>query len=147
MPWCGFGPYIYRAVIINLDGGVEKKNQKSEFWYGSYWAAIDWVAYFGRCEAYSTYPRTYDLLHAWTVFSDIEKKWCSGEDLLIEMDRILRPTGLVIIRDKPSVIEFVKKYLTALHWEAVSTEEDGDELVFVVQKKIWLTSESLRGTE
>ncbi|KAK1379088.1 Methyltransferase [Heracleum sosnowskyi] len=26
------------------------------------------------CEAYSTYPRTYDLLRPWTVFSDIEKK-------------------------------------------------------------------------
>ncbi|XP_034685470.1 probable methyltransferase PMT3 [Vitis riparia] len=99
------------------------------------------------CEAFSTYPRTYDLLHAWTVFSDIEKKGCSAEDLLIEMDRILRPTGFVIIRDKPSVIEFVKKYLTALHWEAVSNERDGDELVFLIQKKIWLTSESLRDTE
>uniref|UniRef100_A0A164T6G3 Methyltransferase n=1 Tax=Daucus carota subsp. sativus TaxID=79200 RepID=A0A164T6G3_DAUCS len=106
------------------------------------------------CEAYSTYPRTYDLLHAWTVFSDIEKKGCSGEDLLIEMDRILRPTGFIIIRDKQHVIDFVKKYLTALHWEAVTTvdastelDQDGDEVVFVVQKKLWLTAESLRNTE
>ncbi|KAL8158338.1 hypothetical protein AgCh_002872 [Apium graveolens] len=104
------------------------------------------------CEAYSTYPRTYDLLHAWTVFSDIEKKGCSGEDLLIEMDRILRPTGFVIIRDKQRVLNFVKKYLTALHWEAVTTDsssedEDGDETVLVIQKKLWLTSESLKNTE
>ena len=110
--------------------------------------------WFNRCEAYSTYPRTYDLLHAWTVFSDIEKKGCSGEDLLIEMDRILRPTGFIIIRDKQHVIDFVKKYLTALHWEAVTTvdastelDQDGDEVVFVVQKKLWLTAESLRNTE
>ncbi|KAF4354147.1 hypothetical protein F8388_004159 [Cannabis sativa] len=102
------------------------------------------------CEAYSTYPRTYDLLHAWTVFSDMEKKDCSPEDLLIEIDRILRPTGFLIIRDKQSVVDFVKKHLTALHWEAVATgdsssdsEQDvGDEAVFVIQKKIWLTSES-----
>ncbi|KAK1390657.1 Methyltransferase [Heracleum sosnowskyi] len=106
------------------------------------------------CEAYSTYPRTYDLLHAWTLFSDIEKKGCSGEDLLIEMDRILRPTGFVIIRDKQHVIDFVKKYLTALHWEAVTTantstelDQDGDEVVFIAQKKLWLTAESLRTTE
>lgn len=106
------------------------------------------------CEAFSTYPRTYDLLHAWSVFSDIEKKGCSGEDLLLEMDRILRPTGFVIIRDKQPVIEFVKKYLGALHWEAVGTadstsepDQEGDELVFVIQKKLWLTSESLRDTE
>ncbi|CAA3019379.1 probable methyltransferase PMT3 [Olea europaea subsp. europaea] len=106
------------------------------------------------CEAFSTYPRTYDLLHAWTVFSDIEKKGCSGEDLLLEMDRILRPTGFIIIRDKQSVIEFVKKYLSALHWEAVATadstsnpDQEGDEVVLVVQKKLWLTSESFRDTE
>ena len=134
------------SVIINHEDGVKKKIE-TEVWCGRYWNSIDWMISFGRCEAFSTYPRTYDLLHAWTVFSDIEKKGCSAEDLLIEMDRILRPTGFVIIRDKPSVIEFVKKYLTALHWEAVSNERDGDELVFLIQKKIWLTSESLRDTE
>ncbi|CAI0463957.1 unnamed protein product [Linum tenue] len=104
------------------------------------------------CEAFSTYPRTYDLLHAWTVFSDIEKKGCSVEDLLLEMDRVIRPSGFIIIRDRQSVIDYVKKYMVALHWEAVdssSTEQDqdGEEVVFIVQKKLWLTSESLRDTE
>lgn len=115
---------------------------------------INWSVYFDRCEAYSTYPRTYDLLHAWTVFSDIEKKECSAEDLLLEMDRILRPTGFIIIRDKQSAVDFVKKYLTALHWEAVAvadssidSDQDGDDVVFIIQKKIWLTSESLRDSE
>ncbi|KAE9592328.1 hypothetical protein Lal_00028322 [Lupinus albus] len=101
------------------------------------------------CEAYSTYPRTFDLLHAWTVFSDLEKKDCSLEDLLIEMDRMLRPTGFIIIRDKQNVIDHVKKYLTALHWEAVATadsgsdssDRDGNEVVFVIQKKLWLATE------
>ncbi|KAL6519901.1 hypothetical protein OROMI_032795 [Orobanche minor] len=106
------------------------------------------------CEAYSTYPRTYDLLHAWTLFTDIERKGCSGEDLLLEMDRILRPTGFIIIRDKQPVIDFVKKYLAALHWETVATDDsspengqDGDEVVFIVQKKLWLTSDSFRDAE
>ncbi|KAF3456770.1 hypothetical protein FNV43_RR01424 [Rhamnella rubrinervis] len=107
-----------------------------------------------RCEAFSTYPRTYDLLHAWTVFSDIEKKECSSEDLLLEMDRILRPTGFIIIRDKQSVVDFVKKYITALHWELVATadasldsDEDGDHVVFIIQKKVWLTTESFKDSE
>jgi SAM-dependent methyltransferase len=108
------------------------------------------------CEAFSTYPRTYDLLHAWTVFSDMEKKGCSAEDLLIEMDRILRPSGFIIIRDKQPVIEFVKKYLHALHWEPIATadptssdsDSDSDyDFVLIVQKKLWLTSESVRDTE
>ncbi|XP_055813707.1 probable methyltransferase PMT3 [Solanum dulcamara] len=104
------------------------------------------------CEAFSTYPRTYDLLHAWNIFSDIEKKGCSGEDLLLEIDRIVRPSGFVIFRDKQHVIDFVKKYLSPLHWEAVADptadqDQEGDEIVFIIQKKLWLTSESIRDTE
>lgn len=91
------------------------------------------------------------MLHAWNVLSDIEKKGCSGEDLLLEMDRILRPTGFAIFRDRQPVIDFVKKYLAALHWEAVATgepnQDDGDEVVFIIQKKLWLTSESFRDAE
>lgn len=88
------------------------------------------------------------------MLSDIDKKGCSGKDLLLEMDRILRPDGFIIIRDKQLVIKFVKKYLTALHWEAVvkgdstlDPGQDGDEVVFVIQKKLWLTSKSFRDTE
>lgn len=98
-----------------------------------------------RCEAFSTYPRTYDLLHAWAVFSDLDKRGCSAEDLLLEMDRILRPTGFAIVRDKGTVIEFIKKYLHALHWEAVaaadaepSSESEENEMILVIRKKLWL---------
>ncbi|KAL8162785.1 hypothetical protein V2J09_014274 [Rumex salicifolius] len=108
----------------------------------------------GTTHTFSTYPRTYDLLHAWTVISDVEKKGCSAEDVLLEMDRILRPTGFIIIRDKLSVVNYVKKYMSALHWEAVATsdassdsEQDGDEVVFIVQKKLWLTNGSLKNSE
>jgi len=104
-----------------------------------------------RCEAFSTYPRTYDLLHAWTVFSDIIKKECSAEDLLIEMDRILRPKGFIIVYDKRSVVEYVRKYLPALHWEVVTKydidegkENDDDHAVVIIQKKMWLTSDSIQ---
>ncbi|CAA2962920.1 probable methyltransferase PMT3 [Olea europaea subsp. europaea] len=80
--------------------------------------------------------------------------------LTIEYDRGLLgtihnwPDGFIIIRDKQLVIKFVKKYLTALHWEAVvkgdstlDPGQDGDEVVFVIQKKLWLTSKSFRDTE
>lgn len=114
---------------------------------------LHWLQTCGRCEAFSTYPRTYDLLHAWTVFADIERKGCSGVDLLIEMDRILRPKGFVIFRDKRKVVEFINKYMKALHWEAVATadaeggSEQDDDVVFIIQKKIWRTSESFRNVE
>ncbi|KAL8153871.1 hypothetical protein V2J09_011631 [Rumex salicifolius] len=98
------------------------------------------------CESFSTYPRTYDLLHAWMVFSEIEHRGCSIEDLLIEMDRIIRPKGFIIIRDAPSVIKYVKKYLASLRWndwvadlnpkiDSLSTTE---ERVLIIRKKKWI---------
>ncbi|PSR87543.1 Methyltransferase [Actinidia chinensis var. chinensis] len=97
------------------------------------------------CESFSTYPRTYDLLHAWTVFSEIEGCGCSAEDLLIEMDRMLRPEGFVIIRDKPSVINHVRKFLTALRWDGWLSEVEpridvlssNEERVLIAKKKLW----------
>ena len=65
------------------------------------------------------------------------------------MDRILRPRGFILIRDTQSVVDLVKKYLKALHWEAVDTKatSDSDTVILIVQKKLWLTSESLRDLE
>ncbi|MCO5579326.1 hypothetical protein L7F22_033181 [Adiantum nelumboides] len=42
------------------------------------------------CEPFSTYPRTYDLLHAFRVLS-AKRKGCQMKDILLEMDRMLRP--------------------------------------------------------
>ncbi|XP_030953754.1 probable methyltransferase PMT9 [Quercus lobata] len=97
------------------------------------------------CEAFSTYPRTYDLLHAWTLFSDIDERGCGVEDLLIEMDRILRPDGFVIIRDKPSTINYIRKFLTALRWDGWVSEVEPrvdalsstEERVLIARKKLW----------
>ncbi|KAK4798032.1 hypothetical protein SAY86_030358 [Trapa natans] len=97
------------------------------------------------CEAFSTYPRTYDLLHASALLSEIEKNGCGAADLLIEMDRILRPGGFVIIRDKPWMINYVQKFKIALRWDgwfsevgprpdALSWEE---ERVLIIRKKPW----------
>ncbi|KAL6960315.1 uridine,cytidine kinase [Sarracenia purpurea var. burkii] len=97
------------------------------------------------CESFSTYPRAYDLLHAWKVFSEIEHRGCSAEDLLIEMDRMLRPEGFVIVRDKPSVINRVRKFLTALRWDGWLSEVEpridalssNEERVLIARKKLW----------
>ncbi|KAL2500115.1 putative methyltransferase PMT9 [Abeliophyllum distichum] len=97
------------------------------------------------CESFSTYPRTYDLLHAWSIFSKIEAIGCSSEDLLFEMDRMLRPEGFVIIRDRPSVINHVRKFLAALKWNGWVSEVEpsadalssSEERVLIARKKLW----------
>ncbi|GJW52011.1 ribonuclease H-like domain-containing protein [Tanacetum coccineum] len=55
-----------------------------------------------RCESFSTYPRMYDLIHANSLFSLYSDR-CNFEDILLEMDRILRPEGDVILRDDVDV--------------------------------------------
>lgn len=97
------------------------------------------------CEAFSTYPRTYDLLHAWTIFSDIENQGCSMEDLLLEMDRILRPMGFVIIRDKGPLVDQIGTYLTALHWDAWSmvVKAESDDISSTDDEKILFARKQL----
>lgn len=102
------------------------------------------------CEAFSTYPRTYDLLHAWGVFSEIQEHGCGVEDLLIEMDRILRPDGFVIIRDKPVIINYIRKFVTALRWDRWLSEVEprsdalslSEERVLIARKKLWSEGDS-----
>ena len=79
------------------------------------------------------------------ILSETEERGCSIEDLLIEMDRMLRPEGVVIIRDKPHIINSVRKFLTALKWDGWSSEVEprtdalslNEEKVLITRKKLW----------
>ncbi|KAM7530944.1 hypothetical protein LguiB_034354 [Lonicera macranthoides] len=99
--------------------------------------------YHDWCEGFSTYPRTYDLIHASGVFSLYQNK-CKFEDILLEMDRILRPEGAVILRDEVNVINKVNKIALGMRWETKMTDhEDGPlvpEKILVVVKQYWVGS-------
>ncbi|CAO1942659.1 unnamed protein product, partial [Urochloa humidicola] len=87
------------------------------------------------CEAFSTYPRTYDLIHADGIFSSYVHK-CGIIDILVEMDRILRPGGAAIVRDRADVVLKVKKDADRLRWHSriVDTENgpmDPEKLLIV----------------
>ncbi|KAF8379433.1 hypothetical protein HHK36_028868 [Tetracentron sinense] len=89
------------------------------------------------CEAMSTYPRTYDLLHADSVFS-LYKYRCEMEDILLEMDRILRPEGSVIFRDDVDILLKIKSITDGLQWNSqIVDHEDGplqrEKLLFAVK--------------
>lgn len=67
------------------------------------------------------------------------------EDLLLEMDRIIRPLGFVIIRDDPWVIRRAERFLAALRWDGWSSAEPkadrlspaGAERVLIARKRLW----------
>ncbi|KAG8488957.1 hypothetical protein CXB51_016965 [Gossypium anomalum] len=92
------------------------------------------------CEAMSTYPRTYDFIHADSIFS-LYKDRCDMEDILLEMDRVLRPEGSVIIRDDVDVLLKIKKIIEVMQWEGrIADHEKGphqrEKILFAV-KQYW----------
>lgn len=101
--------------------------------------------YHDWCEAFSTYPRTYDLIHANGLFS-LYKDKCNAEDILLEMDRILRPEGAVIFRDQVDVLVKVKKLASGMRWKTKMVDhEDGPlvpEKVLFVVKEYWVAGGS-----
>ncbi|KAL1347358.1 hypothetical protein HN51_020819 [Arachis hypogaea] len=101
--------------------------------------------YHDWCEAFSTYPRTYDLIHANAVFS-LYKNECGAEDILLEMDRILRPEGAVIIRDDVGVLMRVKRIVRGMRWKTRMVDnEDGplvSEKVLFAVKQYWVAGDN-----
>ncbi|KAG5087841.1 hypothetical protein JHK86_000453 [Glycine max] len=99
--------------------------------------------YHDWCEAFSTYPRTYDLIHSDSLFS-LYKDKCDTEDILLEMDRILRPEGAVIIRDEVDVLIKVKKLVEGMRWDTKMVDhEDGPlvpEKVLIAVKQYWVAN-------
>lgn len=63
------------------------------------------------------------------------------EDILLEMDRILRPEGSVIIRDDVDVLMKVKRTVNGMRWNSKLVDhEDGPmvpEKILVVVKQYW----------
>ncbi|XP_008795397.2 probable methyltransferase PMT15 [Phoenix dactylifera] len=96
------------------------------------------------CEAMSTYPRTYDLLHADSVFT-LYKDRCQMEDILLEMDRILRPEGTVIFRDDVDVLVKIRSITDGMRWKSqIADHEDGPrqkEKILLAVKDYWTLSD------
>lgn len=69
---------------------------------------------------------------------------CNAEDILLEMDRILRPEGAVIFRDEVDVLIKVKKIVGGMRWDTKMVDhEDGPlvpEKVLVAVKQYWVTN-------
>ncbi|KAA8526040.1 hypothetical protein F0562_007860 [Nyssa sinensis] len=96
--------------------------------------------YHDWCEAFSTYPRTYDLIHASGVFSIYQDR-CDITSILLEMDRILRPEGTVIFRDVVEVLVKIRSIMDGMRWKGqIMDHESGPfnpEKILVAVKTYW----------
>ncbi|KAH0855201.1 hypothetical protein HID58_020415 [Brassica napus] len=96
-----------------------------------------------RCEPFSTYPRTYDLLHANHVISHYQSRGdgCLVEDIMLEMDRMIRPQGFIIIRDEEQVISRIRDLAPKYLWEVETHQLENKfkkiETVLFCRKRFW----------
>ncbi|KAF7002950.1 hypothetical protein CFC21_018350 [Triticum aestivum] len=102
--------------------------------------------YHDWCEPFSTYPRTYDLIHADGINSLISdpksgRSRCDLFDVMLEMDRILRPEGTAVIRDSPDVINKAVQVARSIRWTTQvhdsEPESSSAEKILVATKTFW----------
>ncbi|KAL2234881.1 probable methyltransferase PMT26 [Sesamum indicum] len=96
--------------------------------------------YHDWCESFSTYPRTYDLLHADHLFSKTKNK-CNFKAVVSEVDRILRPEGKIIVRDTVETISELENLFKSLQWEIRMTYSKDNEGLLYAQKTMWRPKE------
>ncbi|CAN7023765.1 hypothetical protein BRARA_F02285 [Brassica rapa] len=92
--------------------------------------------YHDWCESFSTYPRSYDLVHADHLLSKIKQR-CNLTAVVAEVDRVLRPEGTLIVRDDAKTVQEVEAMVKAMKWEVHMTYSKGKEGLLSVQKSIW----------
>ncbi|KAL6207427.1 hypothetical protein ACLB2K_018385 [Fragaria x ananassa] len=93
--------------------------------------------YHDWCESFGTYPRSYDLLHADHLFSRLKNRCKKPASIVVEMDRILRPGGWAIIRDKVEILDPLEGILKSLHWDIRMTYAQQKEGILCAQKTTW----------
>ncbi|CAN1333969.1 Probable methyltransferase PMT14 [Linum perenne] len=139
-----------KSWVMNVVPTIQKNTLGVVYERGLIGIYHDW------CEGFSTYPRTYDLIHADHLFSLYKNNCvcicrCSVEDILLEMDRILRPEGTVLIRDEVDVVNEVMGIIAGMRWDTrMLDHEDGplvDEKILVGVKQYWTGGSSKNSTE
>ena len=61
--------------------------------------------------------------------------------LVAEVDRILRPKGKIIVRDKVEIINELERMFKSMHWEIRMTYSKDKEGLLCAQKTMWRPDE------
>lgn len=94
------------------------------------------------------------FIYSWTILTWVcllNEYRCNIEDILLEMDRILRPEGAVIFRDEVDAIIRVKKIVSGMRWDTKMVDhEDGPlvpEKILIAVKQYWVASGNFTSTQ
>ncbi|KAL6210139.1 hypothetical protein ACLB2K_021076 [Fragaria x ananassa] len=96
--------------------------------------------YHDWCESFSTYPRTYDVVHADHLFSVLKKR-CNLVAVIAEVDRILRPEGKLIVWDDAETLNEIESMAKSLCWDIRFTYSKENKGLLCIQKTFWRPTE------
>ncbi|XP_050366880.1 probable methyltransferase PMT24 [Argentina anserina] len=96
--------------------------------------------YHDWCESFSTYPRTYDVVHADHLFSVLKKR-CNLVAVIAEVDRILRPEGKLIVWDDAETLNEIESMAKSLQWDIRFTYSKDNKGLLCIQKTFWRPTE------
>lgn len=61
--------------------------------------------------------------------------------MMVEIDRMLRPEGTVVVRDAPEVIDRVARIASAVRWKPIIYDKEPEshsrEQILVATKTLW----------
>ncbi|CAN8254489.1 unnamed protein product [Cochlearia groenlandica] len=71
--------------------------------------------YHDWCESFNTYPRSYDLLHSSFLLTNLSQR-CDLLEVVVEIDRIIRPGGYLVVQETVEMIKKLNPILLSLQW-------------------------------
>ncbi|XP_010504492.1 PREDICTED: probable methyltransferase PMT22 [Camelina sativa] len=71
--------------------------------------------YHDWCESFNTYPRSYDLLHSSFLLTNLSQR-CELMEVVVEIDRIVRPGGYLVVQDTVEMLKKLNPILLSLRW-------------------------------
>ncbi|CAI9091768.1 OLC1v1026877C1 [Oldenlandia corymbosa var. corymbosa] len=95
--------------------------------------------YHDWCESFNTYPRTYDLLHSSFLFKNLTQR-CDIVDVVVEIDRVLRPGGILFVQDNTEMMNKLFSILESLHWSVSIYQEQ----FLVGEKGFWRPDKKIK---
>lgn len=62
--------------------------------------------------------------------------------MIAEVDRIMRPEGYLIVRDKVESTDEIESIVKSLHWDIRFKYSNGNEGLLCIQKAFWRPTET-----
>lgn len=125
--WCeSFGTYPRSYDLLHADHLFSRLKNRC-------FLLLTMAFFASNLEDLSCYPINYIFLNTSCYFCRCKQP----ASIVVEMDRMLRPGGWAIIRDKVEILDPLEGIFKSLHWDIRMTYSQQKEGILCAQKTTW----------